>query len=66
MEIAAILIIGIIAIVSAIFIGFHLTKSKHVRLKAAWGSVELEIFRAEPLPKKALPPSRARKKVTSG
>jgi hypothetical protein len=45
---AVVLIIGVIAIIGFIFYCFHKTKSQHVKLKAGWGSVELEIDRPPP------------------
>jgi FtsZ-interacting cell division protein ZipA len=52
---AGVIIIGVIAIIGVIFYCFHKTKPEHVKLKAGWGSVELEIDRPErPPPQRQL------------
>jgi hypothetical protein len=54
---AVVVIIGVIVIIAVIFYCFHKTKSQHVRVKAGWGSVELEIDRPErPPPRRRLKP----------
>jgi FtsZ-interacting cell division protein ZipA len=50
LAITIVIILGAIAMIAAIFIGLHKTKSQHVKLKAGWKSVELEIDRPDESP----------------